>query len=44
MADLAPIFRGASGGKSDDIFVGIPDSYQESQSIEIRNNPRGIKL
>ena len=44
MTITAPIFKWASWGKSDDIFVGIPDSFQDSQNIDIRTNPRGIKL
>lgn len=40
----APIFKWASWWKSDDIFSGIPDSFQESQNIEIRENSKSIKL
>lgn len=44
MTITAPIFKWASWWKSDDIFVWIPDSFQDSQNIDIRTNPRWIKL
>jgi hypothetical protein len=44
MSNTAPIFKWASWWKSDDIFVGIPDSFQDSQNIDIRSNPRWISL
>lgn len=41
---LAPIFRWASWGISDDIFSGIKDSYVSSKNINIRDNSKGISL
>lgn len=44
MTNIAPIFTWATWWKSDDRFVWIVNSFQESKNIDIRTNPRGIKL
>lgn len=40
----ADIFRWASWWLSDDIFVGIQDSFYESRNVDVRNNGKAISL
>lgn len=44
MTNIAPIFTWASWWKSDDKFVWISNSFQDSSNIEIYENPRTISL
>ena len=36
--------NGAYGGLSDDRFLGADNSYAELENLEIRSNPKYIKL